>query len=216
MHTWLREDIFAGWMANDAARMEVGVRKLDRILQDQPDNSSALSWKYLVLTYNMREARKKSDHEAYRRHLASANELRKSVIAKDPNNVVPYIIIGGSLVFGALYMAEEDKEWMYREGRELLRKVPELQSQIFEKLPPHMRGETWSMMAFASDRLGDKTQRDHYIEEMLTKLAGSPYEARARRWKNQPSLTSEVDNMCITCHEPGRLAAVQARNSAAK
>jgi hypothetical protein len=216
LHTWVREDIFAGWMAYDAARLELGARKVDRFLQDQPDNASALSWKYLELTYRMRDARKKNDQEAYRRHLAAANEIRKRVVAKEPNNPVPGIIIGGSLVFGALYMPEEDREWMYREGRTLLRKVPELQGPVFDKLPPHMRGELWSLIAFASDRLGDKPDRDHYVDEMLTKLAGSPYEARAKRWKNQPSLTNEVDNMCITCHEPGRLAAVQSRNNAAK
>jgi len=216
LHTWVREDIFAGWMAFDAARLELGARKVDRFLQDKPEDANGLSWKYLELTYRMRDARKKNDQEAYRRHLDAANEIRKRVLAKEPKNPVPGIIIGGSLVFGALYMAEADREWMYREGRELLKKVPELQGPVFEKLPPHMRGELWSMIAFAADRLGDKQDRDHYVNEMATKLAGSPYEARAKRWKEQPALTSEVDNMCISCHEPGRLSAVQARLNAAK
>ena len=89
-----------------------------------------------------------------------------------------------------------------------------MQGEVFEKLPPHMRGETWSLLAYASDRLGDKAERDALIDTMFTKLQGTPYEARAKRWKTLPALNSETDNMCITCHEPGRLKNVQARLAA--
>jgi hypothetical protein len=216
IHTWVREDIFAGWMAYDGARLENGLRKVERYLQDRPNDANALAWKYLALTYRMREARKKGDDEAYRRHLAEAKDVHKQALGKETKDAGPYIIIGGSLVFGALFVPDQDKEWMYRDGRELLRKVPVLQAQYFDTLPAHMRGELWSLLAFASDRLGDKQERDKYITEMMTKLAGTPYEGRAKRWQNQASLTSEVDNMCITCHEQGRLAAVQAKLNASK
>ena len=78
-------------------------------------------------------------------------------------------------------------------------------------LQPHMRGELWSQIAFAADRLGDKPERDRYIELMLTQLKGSLYEKRAERWQKLPALTTEADNMCISCHEPGRLKPTAAR-----
>ena len=68
-----------------------------------------------------------------------------------------------------------------------------------------MRGELWSQIAFASDRLGDKAERDRVIGEMLAKLQGSPYETRARHWQKLSNLTSEGDYTCLSCHDPGRL-----------
>ena len=105
---------------------------------------------------------------------------------------------------------------MYREGREILRRVPVIQAKYFDKLPPHMRGELWSSLAFASDRLGDRAERDRLVNEMATKLAGSVYEGRAKRWAGMSELKSEVDSMCISCHEPGRLKPTLARLEAGR
>jgi hypothetical protein len=216
IHTWVREDIFAGWMAKDAEALARGERKLDRFLASNPNDSSALAWKFLAAHFHMRDALAKGNKDKYRRHLAESKVLREKAIAANPNDVAVYIIVGGAMIMGAYYALEEDKQWLYRDGRELLRKVPQIQGPVFEKLPPHMRGETWSLLAYASDRLGDKADRDALIDEMAAKLAGSPYEARAKRWKTLPALNSETDNMCITCHEPGRLKNVQARLAAAQ
>jgi hypothetical protein len=41
---------------------------------------------------------------------------------------------------------------MYRDGRELLNKVPGLQKDYFETMPPHMRGELWSATTPAASR----------------------------------------------------------------
>src|SRR5258708_36324473 len=54
--TWVREDLFAGWIANDLDTFERGVRKLDLYLNDHPDDIDALSWKYLVIAYRTRQA----------------------------------------------------------------------------------------------------------------------------------------------------------------
>jgi len=214
IHTWVREDLFAGWMVKDAESLARGERKLDHFLASNPNHSSALAWKFLATHYHMREAISKSDRAGYNTLLAQSHTLRDKAIAANPRDVSVYIIVGGVMIMGAWYAPEEHKQALYKEGRELLRKVPELQGPAFDKLPPHMRGETWSLLAYASDRLGDKADRDALIDAMLTKLQGSPYESRAKRWKTLPALTSESDNMCITCHDPGRLKNVQARLAA--
>ncbi|MBS1824188.1 MAG: hypothetical protein JST93_02620 [Acidobacteria bacterium] len=214
IHTWVREDIFAGWMAKDAEALARGERKLEHFLASNPTHSSALAWKFLATQYHLRDAIAKGNKAEYQKRLAESKVLREKAIAANPNDVAVYIIVGGGMIMSAYYVPEEDKQWLYRDGRELLRKVPVMQGAAFDKLPPHMRGETWSLLAYASDRLGDKEDRDALIDTMFTKLQGSPYESRAKRWKTLPALNSETDNMCITCHEPGRLKNVQARLSA--
>ena len=53
--------------------------------------------------------------------------------------------------------------------------------------------------------------RQRVIALMREKLAGSVYAKRAERWATLPALTNEADNMCISCHEPGRLKPTAAR-----
>ena len=211
IHTWVREDIFAGWIARDANALARGAAKLERFLAANPTNENALAWKYLIEIYDMRRAQEAKDTAAYDRAMAAAAKVRSSIWDGRSPQAGPHIIVGSMLVSGAYWAREADKAWMYRDGRELLRKVPELQKGAFDTLPPHMRGELWSSIAFASDRLGDKAERDRYTELMLTQLKGSLYEKRAERWQKLPALTSEIDNMCISCHEPGRLKPTAAR-----
>lgn len=178
IHTWVREDLFAGWMVRDQPSFDRGVRKLDAFLESSPNDKNGLAWKYFVLTYRMREALAGRDIAAYEKHLADAKALRGVIFDGEPRDSGPYIIVGYSLIGGALHAPEADQKWMYRDGREMLRKVQVMQGPVFERLPPHMRGELWSALAVASDRLGDREDRDRVIGDMLVKLAGSPYESR--------------------------------------
>ena len=205
IHTWVREDVFAGWIARDHAALTRGATKLERFLESKPGDENALAWKYLIAMYDMRRAQEAKDAAGYDSAMAAAAKIRSAIWDARSPQAGAHIIVGSMLVSGAYWARETDKAWMYRDGRALLLKVPELQKGVFDTLPPHMRGELWSSIAFASDRLGDKAERDRHIELMLTQLKGSLYEKRAERWQKLPALTSEVDNMCISCHEPGRL-----------
>jgi len=209
--TWVREDLFAGWIANDPKTLERGVQKLDRFLRDNPGDRTALAWKYFVVTYRMRQARQKNDDATYVWELASGKRLREQIFAGEVKDPGPYIIVGSGLVGVAYFAPPADRLSMYREGRELLSKVPALQAKYFDTLPPHMRGELWMQIAYASDRLGEQAERDRVLNEMLAKLAGSPYEARARAWLKEANLANEKQYLCISCHEPGRLTPTLAR-----
>jgi hypothetical protein len=208
LHTWVREDIFAGWMVRDEAALERGAQKVARHLRDHPNDRSALSWQFLVESLRFRNQK---DDAVYQKQLAAANALRERIFPSDSKDVGPYIIIGGTLINLAVHAREKDREWMYREGREILSKVPALQGPTFEKLPPHMRGELWSSLALASDGLKDRAERDRILDTMLEQLKGTAYESRARRWKGLEAITNPADHLCISCHEPGRLKPTMAR-----
>ena len=42
VHTQVREDIFAGYMADDMDRFDIGVKKLDAMLRENPENVACL------------------------------------------------------------------------------------------------------------------------------------------------------------------------------
>src|SRR5579864_8699483 len=101
--TWVREDLFAGWISNDAATLERGVRKLDLILQEHPNDRGALAWQYLAVSFRMRQSLQKHDEAGYRRHLAAGRELREKIFAGDTRDPGPYIIVGSGLLGVAYY-----------------------------------------------------------------------------------------------------------------
>jgi len=142
--------------------------------------------------------------------------VREKIFSQNPQDPGPYIIVGSTLVDLAYFVPAQERAWMYRDGRELLRKVPVIQAAQFEHLPAHFRGEIWTQIAFASDRLGDTAERDRMLDEITTNLQGTPYEARARAWKKGPALAAEKQYTCISCHEPGRLAPTLSRLNAPK
>ena len=143
IHTWVREDIFAGFMAHDTASFERGARKIDRFLADNPGDANGLAWKYEVYVYRMRNDRETGNDSAYRQHWAEAQEYKKRSLAlRDPKDVAPLLIVGSSQIWGAPYAAGVvDRESLFREGRELLRQAEAMQSEYLDQIPPHMRGE---------------------------------------------------------------------------
>lgn len=212
IHTWVREDVFAGWMANDNVAFERGERKLERYLQERPSDPNGLAWQSLAATYRARRARDRGELDVVSKELMAAMEFGKKALAKaSSQDIGPSVVIGSTMVMAASLYPESQRANVYREGREHLRKVMTSQGEQFEKLPPHMRGEMWSLLAFASDRLGDTEDRNRVMAEMASKLVGSVYEGRARRWQKLSNLQGEREYMCISCHDPGRLKDTMAR-----
>src|SRR5579871_2567566 len=94
LSTWVREDLFAGWIMNDADTFDRGDRKVDLFLQNHPDNTLALSWKYFAIGYRTRQTIEKGDKAAYQRHVAAAKAVRETIFANELKDPGPYIIVG--------------------------------------------------------------------------------------------------------------------------
>jgi hypothetical protein len=205
IHTWIREDMFAGLIGRDAAAFDLGLRKLERFLAEHPGDANGLAWKYETYSYYLRADREAGNQDAYTRHWTEAQEFKKQALAKSAADLGPLILVAFSQIFNAQYAAAAaDRESLFREGRELLWKIQEAQRAQWDKVPVHMRGELWSLIGFASDQIGDREERDRVANEMIDKLKGSVYEARGHRWLNAKQLDAS-DAVCLSCHENGRL-----------
>src|SRR5579883_1435335 len=88
--TWVREDLFAGWIANDTVAFERGTKKVERFVSHQPDDRLGLAFGYRGAAYAMIQARTKGDDAAYQTQFAAAKDLRSRIFAGDLRDPGPY------------------------------------------------------------------------------------------------------------------------------
>jgi len=202
VHTWVREDLFAGMLVDDKEALERGAKKLDRLLAASPDDEVAISWRMFEYMTRAAWANDSGDHAAAAKLVERALALRQRIVTT--NDQGANIVVGGSLLLYAARSPKHATEAMYRDGRDHLVKVRKAQDAYFAKLPPHFSGELLSQLVFAADRLGDKDAKEQYIGEMKKLLAGTPYGRRAEKWQSM-EIKDWNTVRCISCHEPGRL-----------
>ena len=58
-------------------------------------------------------------------------------------------------------------------------------------------------MAEVEYRSGNRVEAAKYLKRIVDTMAGTPYEARAKRWIEGQQGDSRL--VCASCHEPGRL-----------
>lgn len=202
IHTWVREDMFAGYMVNDLERLEAGIAKLDAILKANPQEPVALAWRGSADVYKASRAFQAGDTDKYRTLLATGMDMMAKARELAPRDGGVMIVSAAPILF-ADRLAPDDRRTALQEGRKFTLAVIKMQEQMLDQLPLHFRGELWSSVAFASDRLGDTALRDEYLKKSIEKLAGTPYEKRAQKWLETGTLANGT-YMCLSCHEPGR------------
>lgn len=205
VHTWVREDLFAGVMVDDRDAVERGSKKLDAVLAANPDDAVAKSWRVLELVTRAAWADQKNDPASSKSWMEKAMALRATIA--DSKDLGVQTVLGGSLLFYAAKSPAQATDTMYRDGREHLIRVRKAQEAYLPKMPPHFSGELLSQLAFASDRLADQESKAKYIAEMKQYLAGTAYERRADKWQTT-AIKDWAGAQCISCHEPGRLTNV--------
>ena len=123
----------------------------------------------------------------------------------------------GRAIYGGVFALFADRLPVDRRraGWEIVRarygQLAERQKAYFEKLPVHMRGEVLAGLAQAEFRLGNDESGREVMNRIVTTLAGTPYEPRAKKWLAEPAVIAKSSITCLTCHDAGRLDAVLAR-----
>ena len=86
-----------------------------------------------------------------------------------------------------------------------MKKLEELQKSAVDQLPVHLKGELLGGLAQAAERLGDREEAKGYLKRIVDTMPGTPYQARAQKWLDEPETAGKSAIVCQTCHEPGRL-----------
>ena len=207
VHTLLREDIFAGFMADDMKRFERGERNIQLLMEQRPDQKgNLLAWKGGALLYRAVSANENKREDEfkgyYQQSLDAFAEARKQTAGNDGVAA----ITGGSFALFADRLPNQYRAAAWSAAYENYQILYKLQAPFVDKLPVHLRGEVLAGVAQTAQRTGRKEEAAQFVDKMLALLGGTPYEPMAKKWKANPESAANTSLTCMTCHDAGRLA----------
>jgi hypothetical protein len=205
VHTQVREDIFAGYMADDMDRFAIGAKKLEAMLAENADNVHALSWAGSTELFRAIKAHESGKQADFRALYAGAKNKMERARALAPKDGGVLAVQGASLILFGDRLPQPERTEAYTQGRAFFKELASMQQPMMDRMPVHLRGELLAGLAQSAQRLGDWEDARSYLNQIVTGMAGTPYERKAKRWLDEPASAEKSALVCQTCHEPGRL-----------
>jgi hypothetical protein len=207
IHTLLREDIFAGFMANDMVRFERGERNVEQLLKDRPDQrGNILAWRGTTLMHRAVLAHEAGRADEFAKHLQGARAAFAEAAKQTSGNEGVAAITGGTYSVFADRLPEPHRATAWADAYAAYSLLWQQQGPAMQNLPVHHRGEVIGGLAQAAQRTGRTTEVGPHLDRMLTLLKDTPYESAAQQWKANPASAATTKLTCKNCHNPGRLA----------
>jgi putative intracellular protease/amidase len=208
VHTLLREDAFAGFLANDMERFARAERNIDLLLEQRPsERANLLAWKGGTALYRAVVAHEAGKRDDFQRYLQTALNAFDEAAKLPTGNDGVAAVTGGSLSLFADRLPAEDRARAWSRSYDAYSLLWKAQERAVDKLPVHFRGELLGGIAQAAQRTGRTEESAQYVERMLVLLQGTAYESAARQWKSDPAAAATTKLTCKNCHNPGRLTA---------
>ena len=207
VHTLLREDLFAGFMANDMVRFARGERNVEQLLKDRPDQRGNLqAWRGLALMNRAVLAHEAGKSEEFLTSYKAARTAFAEAAQQTSGNDGAAAVTGGSYAVFADRLPEPHRAAAWADAYAAYSLLWQQQGPAIDKLPVHHRGEVLAGLVQSSQRTGRTAEMAQHLDRMLTSMQGTPYEAAAREWKANPASAATTRVTCKNCHNPGRLA----------
>jgi len=208
VHTLVREDVFAGFLQNDIARLARAEKNIDLLLASRPaDRARLLAWQGGATLTRAALANEANQPAQFQQLHRRARDLFAEAIRLGPDDVGVFAVTGGSeaVLADRLPAAERAAGWelAYTAYQQLWK----LQHAIIEKLPLHHKGEVLTGLAQSAQRTGRDAEALEQLDRILTLMPDTPYAKRAQQWKDDPSSRAQSKLTCQTCHGPGTLVA---------
>jgi tetratricopeptide (TPR) repeat protein len=208
VHTLLREDIFAGLLANDMTRFERGERNIQLLSQQRPAaRSNLLAWQGLANLYRAVRANEGNRSSEFQDRYQAAVNLFAEARKLGPEDGGVAAIVGGSYVTLTDRLPKENRVAGWSQAYDAYHALWKQQEAVVDKLPVHIRGELLAGLAQSAQRTGRTEEASKHVDRILEVLRDTPYEGVARQWKKNPNAAETSSIACMTCHEPGRLDA---------
>lgn len=207
--TWVREDLFAGYLDGDMVRYGQGVKKLDAVLAANPKAADGLGWRGGNALFSAVRAFESGNMAGFGEEYAKALDLlaRAAEIAQQ---IPAYregvlAITGGAFTVFADRMPPKYQREAWSRVRESYTALRELQKAQFDRFPVHFRGEIMAGLAQSAQRLGEAEKAATLTREMVEALPGTPYAVFGKRWLDKPETMAKTKITCSSCHDAGRL-----------
>lgn len=211
VHTLLREDVFAGFMANDMVRLARAERNVEQLLKDRPDQrGNLLAWRGGASMQRAVLAHEAGNRDEFLRHLEAARAAFAEAAKQPAGNDGAPAITGGTYVVFADRLPEPQRAAAWADAYANYSLLWTQQGAVIDKLPVHHRGEVLGGLVQSAQRTGRTEEMMQHLDRMLTAMKGTPYEATAQQWKDNPSSAATTRVTCKACHNPGRLSATLA------
>ena len=211
VHTLLREDLFAGFLANDMDRFTRGERNVEQLLKDRPDQrANLLAWKGLAMMHRAILAHEAGNNGEFLKHLAEARAAFAEAGSLPTGNEAVAAITGGTYAVFADRLPEPHRAAAWADAYANYSLLWKQQGAVIDKLPVHHRGEVLGGLVQSAQRTGRTEEMTQHLDRMLTVMKGTPYEATAQQWKDNPASAATTKVTCKACHNPGRLSSTLA------
>ena len=206
VHTLLREDIFAGFMANDMVRFARGERNIEQLLKDRPDQrGNVLAWRGSATLHRAVLAHESGKADEFGKQLEAARAAFAEAAKQTTGNEGVAAITGGTYSVFADRLPEPHRATAWADAYAAYSLLWKQQGAAIDKLPVHHRGEVLGGLVQSAQRTGRTEEMAQHLDRMLTLMQGTPYEATAQQWKANPASAAATKVTCKNCHNPGRL-----------
>ena len=211
VHTLLREDVFGGFLDNDLNRLARAERNIEQLLKDRPDQrGNLLAWRGGTFLNRAVIAHEAGNGGEFQRQIEAARAAFAEAAKQPSGNEGVAAITGGTYVVFADRLPEPHRAQAWADAYANYSLLWKQQGSIIDKLPVHHRGEVLGGLAQAAQRTGRTEEMMQHLDRMLPAVKGTPYEATAQQWKDNPASVATSKLTCKSCHNPGRLSAALA------
>jgi len=209
--TIVREDIFAGVMANDNERLLRGEKNIELLLVERPQARAQLAgWKAFIALKRAVDAHESKRTGDFEREYRKALDLYTEAAKLGPADFGVMAITGGSYsVFGDR-LPEPYRRDAWNTAYKSYSAMWKVQESQVDKFPLHIKGELLGGMAQSAQRSGHADESARFVEKILTTMPGTAYAAVAKKWTDSPDAAAKTNLTCHSCHDSGRLEARKA------
>lgn len=212
VHTLLREDIFAGFVADDMERFSRGEKNIELLLEQRPaQRANLLAWKGGAALYRAARAHENNRADEFQRYYREALDSFSEAAKLKTGNDGVAAVTGGSYVLFADRLPKEYRATAWSQAYDSYLALYKLQAPFIDRLPVHLRGEVLAGLAQSAQRTGRSEETAQYVDKILAVLGGTPYESVAKKWKANPESAASTSLTCMSCHDAGRLVATLSR-----
>lgn len=207
VHTLLREDIFAGFRADNMERLKRGEKNIDLLMKQRPEEKAdLLAWKGGATLYRAVLAHEANQSEEFERLYKESVDSMCEALTISPKDPGVAAVVGGSYALFADRLPEEHHAAAWSECYDSYQVLWSLQGPKVAKLPVHLSGELLAGLAQSSQRTGRADELQQYLAKMIEVLPKTSYSRMAQRWMDDPSSAVGSNITCKSCHSKGRLA----------
>jgi hypothetical protein len=168
VHTLLREDLFAGFMANDMVRFARGERNVEQLLKDRPDQrANLLAWRGLALMHRATLARDSGNNDEFLKQLAAARASFAEAGTLPSGNDGVAAITGGTYAVFADRLPEPHRTTAWQDAYSNYTLLWKQQGAAIDKLPIHHRGEVLGGLVQSAQRTGRTDEMAGYLDRMI-------------------------------------------------